>query len=67
MRSLIMLLIDLIWLVAALGLLVWGSLPLFKQRGGWKRGVGFVAAGALLMAARYVGALWRVLHECVGG
>ena len=67
MRSLIIPLIDFAWLVVALAFLVWGVTLLFKQRGRWKRGVGFVAAGALLMAARYVGALWRVLHECVGG
>ena len=67
MRSFIVLLIDLAWLVAALGLLVWGSILLFKQQGRWKRGLGFATVGALLMAARFMGGLWRILHEWVGG
>ncbi len=67
MRSLALLLIDLGWLVAALGFLVWGGILLFKRRGRWKRGLCFVAVGALLMAARFMDSLWRVIHECVGG
>ena len=67
MRFFLLLLIDLVWLVAALGLLVWGSALLFKQRGRCKRGLGFVTVGALLMAARFMGSLWQVIHECMGG
>ncbi len=61
-----LLLVDFVWLVAALGLLVWGGTLLFKQGGRWKRGLGFVAMGALLMAARFVDSLWRVINEWVG-
>ncbi len=66
MRSYILFLIDLVWLIAALGLLVWGAILMFKRRNGWKRGLGFAAMGALAMAARFVGPLWRVIHQCVG-
>lgn len=59
-------LIDLTWLVAAFGLLAWGGIVLFKRPGRWKLGLGFVAVGALLMAARFVDCFWRVIHQCLG-
>ena len=66
MRSFILLVIDLGWLAAALAFLVWGGILLFKQRGRWKGGLGFVTAGVLLMAAHFMDPVWRVIHECVG-
>jgi len=66
MRSFILLLIDIIWLVSAIGLLIWGSVLLFKQRKRWKRGLSFVILGAILMATRYVGCIWMFLHKCLG-
>ncbi len=66
MRSIILLLIDLVWLAAALGLLVWGGILLFRQPGRWKRALGLVAVGALLMTARFLDSVWRVIYQCVG-
>ncbi len=66
MRFSILLLIDLLWLAAALGFLVWGSIVLLKSRGRWKLGLGFVTVGGVLMAARFIGSLWDFIHECVG-
>ena len=67
MRALILSVIDLVWLMVALGLLVWGSIILLKQRSRWGRGLGFVIGGGLLMAARFLDCGWRVIHKCVGG
>ncbi len=66
MRSFILDLIDLVWLIAALGCLVWGVILLFSRGGHWKRGLGFVTVGGLLVAARYMGWLWQFIHKCVG-
>ncbi len=66
MRELLLLLIDLVWLVTALGLLGWGGFMLLKPRDRWKRALGFVTVGALFMAARFMGPVWQVIHEYVG-
>jgi len=66
MRSFILLLIDLTWLVSAIGLLIWGIVLLFKQRSRWMRGLGFVILGAILMGTRYIGCVWMFIHSCLG-
>ncbi len=66
MRSFIVVLIDLAWLAAALGLVASGGIVLFKKRSRWKHALGFVGAGAALLAARYIGWLWDAIHQCVG-
>jgi len=66
MRSILLLLIDLLWLVSAIGFLIWGSILLFKQRRRWRRGLGFAILGAFLMAARYMDCVWLFIHKCLG-
>jgi hypothetical protein len=66
MRSLILSLIDLAWLLAALGLLVWGIIIILRQRSRWRRGLGFMVGGGLLLGARFMDFVWRVLHQWLG-
>ncbi len=66
MRHLILILIDLLWLVASLGFLAGGAFVLLKKREQWKRAMGFVAIGAVLMAARFLDPVWHFIHTFVG-